>query len=68
MDTGFALEAFLAVLFTVDFFLRWYVYHNRLFYLQSSVFPWIDLACIVPTYVEWVGGASCLDAPAVSPR
>jgi hypothetical protein len=56
VDTGDALEHLLTILFTFDFFLRFYAYHNWPRFLFSSYMPAIDLLCIVPTYVQWIGG------------
>ena len=42
------LDSFLAVLFTLDLALRWFVAESRATYLWDSPYPAIDLLCVVP--------------------
>jgi voltage-gated potassium channel Kch len=58
IDTSDTLEYLLTLLFTVDLLMRWYVYHHPATFFFSGLNPWVDLACVVPTYVTWLGGSN----------
>ena len=47
------LDEFLAILFTVDFLLRWYIAPSRITYFYDTAYPAIDILCVLPTYLQW---------------
>ena len=54
--TNDELDELLALLFSADLFLRWYVAPSRVTYLWDSAYPAIDIACVAPTYIQWGQG------------